>query len=379
MAQRTRSALSGLGLLVGVIVGAGMFVLPYTVARAGIVWGSVHALLAFAVLTLIHLLYGEIVFSTPGAHRLPGYAKIYLGQCAKSVSFLSALIGFYGALLVYGLLGGVFLAGLAGGDSSLWSLLFFAVGGCILFFDLERIGTINFILTFVLIGVIVLLSAFLMPHIEFARIPLVPTSEWFLPYGVFLFAFAGASAIPDVADVFRRRNERLFRRIVVLSTLIPLVLYALFIVSVVGVMGEETTKEAIFGLERFVGSWAVVLGSIMGFLAVFTSFLTLGADLKNMFIYDYSWRPILAWGVTIAVPLMLYVVGITDFVSTIGVVGALAVGIDGILILATALKTCRQNGGCRIGSFSIGRRLPWILIILLAAGVLYEIFQTLFI
>ncbi|TSC80013.1 MAG: putative amino acid permease, partial [Parcubacteria group bacterium Gr01-1014_29] len=136
MAERTRSALSGLGLLVGVIIGAGMFVLPYTIARAGIVWGSVHAGIAFAVLTFIHLLYGGIVFSTPGTHRLPGYAKIYLGKWAKNVSFLSALIGFYGALLVYGLLGGVFLAGLAGGDSSLWSLLFFAVGGCILFFDL---------------------------------------------------------------------------------------------------------------------------------------------------------------------------------------------------------------------------------------------------
>ncbi|TSC77351.1 MAG: aromatic amino acid permease, partial [Parcubacteria group bacterium Gr01-1014_29] len=270
-------------------------------------------------------------------------------------------------------LGGVFLAGLAGGDSSLWSLLFFAVGGCILFFDLRRIGTINFILTFVLIGVIVFLSALLMPHVEFARIPLVRTSEWFLPYGVFLFAFAGASVIPDVADVFRHRSEKLFRRIVVLSTLIPLALYALFIVSVVGVMGEETTREAIFGLERFVGSWAIVLGSIMGLLAVFTSYLALGADLKNMFIYDYSWRPVLAWGITAAVPFMLYFAGITDFVSIIGVVGAVAVGIDGILILATALKTCRTGSRCVIGSVSFHPIFPLILIAALSLGVAYEI------
>lgn len=356
-------------------MGAGMFVLPYAVANAGIVWGSIHALFAFGILTLVHLLYGEVVFSTAGTHRLPGYVGAYLGSGARHVAFLSALIGFYGALLVYGLLGGVFLQKLFGGTSFVWSMVFFLGGGALLAFDLRKIGTINFILTFVLIAVIILLSLLLLPYIEFTRIPTVRMEKWFLPYGVFLFAFAGASAIPDVADVFRKRNEKLFRSVVLLSTVIPFLVYALFVISVVGVMGENTERDAISGLEQFIGPWAIVLGSGIGLLAVLTSFLTLGADLKNIFVYDYSWHPLSAWGITASVPAVLFLAGITDFVFAIGVVGAVAVGIDGVLILLTALKVCRTNGGCRIGSFSIGQFLLWILIALLSTGVGYEMYH----
>ncbi len=375
MSDRMRSTFSSLGLLVGVIIGAGMFALPYAVARAGIMWGIIHAFIAFGTLTLIHLLYGEVVFSTSGTHRLPGYVGKYLGKNAQRVSFFSALVGFYGALLVYGLLGGMFLNKLFGGESFIWSLLFFIIAGFVLVFDLRKIGTINFVLTFVLIAVIILLAILLMPHVDMAKVPRMNMDNWFLPYGVFLFAFAGASAIPDVADVFRKRNERLFRRVVVLSTLIPLLLYTLFITAVVGVMGTETPPDGISGLERFIGSKAIVFGSLMGLLAVGTSFLTLGTDLKKLFIYDYSLRHYTAWGIVVAVPLLLFLLGVTDFVAAIGVVGAVAVGIDGVLILSTALRVCQKNGGCRIGSFSIGRLLPVLLIVLLSAGVIYEVVQ----
>ena len=74
---------SSMGLMIGAIIGAGMFALPHVVARAGIFWGSFHLLFAFCVVTLIHIFYSVVVAATPGKHRLPGYARIHLGVVAQ--------------------------------------------------------------------------------------------------------------------------------------------------------------------------------------------------------------------------------------------------------------------------------------------------------
>src|SRR3990167_2255813 len=223
---------SSLGLMVGAIIGAGMFALPYAIARAGIFWGLVHLFVTFSVITLIHVFYGTVVISTPGKHRLPGYARIHLWPVAGRLAFFSALGGFYGALLAYGILGGIFLSRLVpfwGWSSEMFTLLFFAGGAFALLFNLQHVGELNFFLTFVLVAVVGVFAVLLLPHMEFSNFKIIPdTSAWFLPYGIFLFAFAGASAVPDAAEAFYRGHQTpngRFRRVLVLSKTIPLLVY----------------------------------------------------------------------------------------------------------------------------------------------------------
>jgi len=354
--------------MVGVIVGAGMFALPYAVSRAGLFWGSVHLVATFLILTCIHLLYGTVITATPGKHRLPGYAKIHVGAWAGRLALLSALGGFYGALLVYGILGGSFLAVTLGlffpYTPAEYTLLFFAVGAGILLFDLQRIGTVNFVLTAALITFVGYLAFIAFPHVRLPALPAADTvAARFLPYGVFLFAFAGASAVPDVADIFRRQNSKLFRRVLIISTVIPLLIYVVFLVTILGVSGAATSPEAIFGLVETLGSKAVLIGSIVGFLAVFTSFLALGLDLKNLFRYDIGWHTGAAWLAVVSVPVGLFLLGVDDFVRVIGFVGAGAIGIDGIVILLASWRVNRA---------AVHPALPLVLIAALLAGVAFE-------
>ncbi|OGZ47265.1 MAG: hypothetical protein A3J54_01525 [Candidatus Ryanbacteria bacterium RIFCSPHIGHO2_02_FULL_45_13b] len=373
---------SSMGLMIGAIIGAGMFALPHVVARAGIFWGSFHLLFAFCVVTLIHIFYSVVVAATPGKHRLPGYARIHLGVVAQRFSFFSALGGFYGALLVYGILGGIFLSRLFPffeGGASMFTFLFFAVGALVLLGNLRGVGELNFLLTFFLIGAVGVLVVLLLPYVESSNFRIMPDkAAWFLPYGVFLFAFAGASAVPDAAEAFYRGHQTpngRFRRVLVLSTTIPLLVYVIFITSVVGVSGYVTSSDAISGLESFLGRPAVLIGSLVGFLAVFTSFLALGLDLKNIFRYDAGFSPLGAWAGVMAIPPILFAVGIQDFVSIIGLVGAIAIGIDGIIILLSALRVCRAGSRCAIGSVSFHPIFPMLLIGALSLGVLYEVFM----
>ena len=186
----TRKVFSSLGLLLGVIIGAGLFALPYAVVKAGLLWGAGHMIVAFLLLTFLHLLYGEVVFRTPGTHRLPGYARIYLGEGFSRLSLASAVFGFYGALLAYGVLGGLFLSRLWGaGSPFIFTLGFFALGAVILASRLERVGTVNFVLTVPLIFLIVFLCWLIFPNAYVSNIGFGEQAFWFLPYGVFLFAF----------------------------------------------------------------------------------------------------------------------------------------------------------------------------------------------
>lgn len=375
---------SSLGLMIGTIIGAGMFALPYAVVRVGIFWGVFHLFFTFCILTLIHIFYSIVVSATPGKHRLPGYARIHLGVGAERFAFFSAFGGFYGALLVYGILGGIFLSRLFPffeGGAVRFTFLFFVVGALVLLCNIRHVGELNFFLTFILIAVVGVFAFLLLPHMEFSNFQIIShRATWFLPYGIFLFAFAGASAVPDAAETFYRGQQASgghFRRVLVLSTGIPLLVYLVFITSVVGVSGQATSPDAIFGLEAFLGKRAVLLGSLVGFLAVFTSYIALGLDLKNMFRYDMGVSSLVAWAGVAAIPPILFFAGINDFVSLIGLVGAVAIGIDGILILLSALHVCRTGSRCVVGGVSFRPIFPLVLIIALAIGAGYELFNHL--
>ena len=65
----------GLGTLVGMIFGAGVFALPYSFAKAGVLWGSVLFFIAMFFMVVLHLMYGEVAYLTDGQHRFTGYVR----------------------------------------------------------------------------------------------------------------------------------------------------------------------------------------------------------------------------------------------------------------------------------------------------------------
>lgn len=113
------------GVIGGMIIGSGMFALPYAVSVSGF-WGAIiGAALAFFAALSIHLVYGEVVVNTREKHRLPGYAKLYLGTLVGNLSKLASILGFNAVLLIYGALGGFFLSLIFGGEYDYLGSYFF--------------------------------------------------------------------------------------------------------------------------------------------------------------------------------------------------------------------------------------------------------------
>ncbi len=89
------------GLLAATIIGAGIFALPYTFEKAGIITGLFYLVIFAGVFTLIHLMYADVIIKTEGFHRFVGYAEIYLGNIGKWLTVSVTVIGMIFVLVIY--------------------------------------------------------------------------------------------------------------------------------------------------------------------------------------------------------------------------------------------------------------------------------------
>lgn len=387
-----RLYLKGTGIMVGMIVGAGVFALPYAFAKAGVFWGVLHFTAAFIILLFLHQWYGEVAFYTKGRHRLTGYVEIFLGKKMKVLAFLTTLGAYYGSLLAYGVLGGLFLANIfnffGGYSPFIFSIAIFIIGGCLAFLNFRRIAEINFYLTIPIFGFIAYLLAIAWPHLKtdnlFPPSGLFANGNWFLPYGIWLFALSGFAALPETRDICSGFSIKNFKRIIWISLLASAVFYFIFVFAVLGVNGILTTEDALSGISAVLGAKALLLGSIIGFLAVFTSYIVLAADLKNIFKYDYKISSLPSWIAAIVPPAIIFLTGADGLVFILGLIGTFGIGILGVFIIfmrrkmAVMLKSGERDGilkpidGNKIKIYSI---FEWVVLAGIISAVVYDIYK----
>lgn len=381
----------GIGMMVGMIFGAGVFVLPYMFSRSGLFWGIFHFLAAFFVILVLNFLYAEVAYYTRGRHRFTGYTGIFLGKTAKLFAFLSTLFSYYGSLLIYGLLGGIFLSNFfPNGDlhKTAASLIFFIVGGIFSVFKLRKIGVINFYLSIPLFGFIIYLVAIAFPFIRaenfLTNLNFNFNNGWFLPYGIWIFTLSGSAVIPEVRDIFSKSPIKNFKRAILISLILCAFFSLLFGLAVWGAGNSETTEDALSGIAKVLGEKAFLLGSFVGLMAVLTSFIALATDMRSIFKYDYKIPRPLAWLMAVFPPMALFFLGMTDFVTTLGFVGAIGLGIGGVftILMARKMRKMISDGDSNDllepdnGEYmKPGRVLELIVLSGIVAGAIYEIWR----
>jgi len=387
-----RLYIKGIGMMAGLIIGAGVFALPYAFAQAGVFWGTIHLVVSLFIVYLLHQWYGEVSFYTKGRHRFVGYVEMYLGKKAKFFSLLTTLGSYYFSLLIYAIMGGIFLTNFTslfnGHTVEFMTLLFFACGGLMALFKVSRIAEINFYLTVPIVGFIVYLLFFSFPHIKtenfFSAGNLLMNKNWFLPYGVWLFSLTGFSAIPPTRDIFFNSSIKSFKRVVSISLFLAAAVYIIFIFSILGVSGSFTTVDALSGIKAVMGAKVMAIGSIIGFLAVFTSFIALAVDMKSMFRYDYKIHKFPAWLLVIVPPVIIYLKDIGGFINILAVTGSAGMGILGIFIVLMRHKIVKilkigdkEDLVAEIESkkIKIRKKLEIVILVGIISAVLYDIWN----
>lgn len=336
--------LKGIGIIVGLMFGAGVFALPYVISRAGIFWGFIHFVVAVSLTIFLLFLYARITYNTEGTHRFTGYVELILGKKFKIFSFVITMVAYYGALLAYGLLGGIFLSNFFGEHYAFaFSFLFFAVCSALALLELNKVALINFYLTIPLFGFVAYLVYMSLPFIDLNNFvsgarDMFINKSWFLPYGVWLFSLGGLAAIPVTKDIFSGSSFKDFKRVILFSVSLSAIFYCLFVFAIIGVSGENTSADALSGVLGALGSRVILAGSIMGLLAVFTSFLALAIDLRGIFRFDFKLPKTLAWVFVVVPPVLLFSFGAQDLTKILSLTGSVGLGVSGALIIFMARK-----------------------------------------
>lgn len=327
-----RTYFEAIAILVGTIIGAGVLGIPYVVARAGFVTGLVSLVFIGFMILMLNLYLGEITSRTKGRHQLVGYADRYLGHWGKKLMTLSVLVGTYGALIAYLIGVGSSVNAMLGIREVFATVGFFILASALVYLGLRTIGKWELGL-----GALVLLIILFIFFVSFSKFNVSNLTGFslrnlFIPYGVIFFAFIGTAAIPEVRSILDHDRKRL-KRAIIIGSVIPIVAYILFTIGVIAVTGLGTTEIATIGLGRAIGGYMVIVGNLFAIIAMSTSFLALGLAITWIYRYDYKIRKFWAWFLAVFPPLAIALSGLTGFVQVIGISGAVAGGIDGLLIV----------------------------------------------
>ena len=326
--------------LSGSIIGVGFLSLPYITLKVGILPMLFYFIILTALTVFIHVILGQIALKTPDFKRWPGFVGYYFGGFAKKIILIPMILGSFGVLLAYLIVGSQFLSAIFSpiiGGSLLWYvMLYFAVTSFAVYFGAKAISKLEFWAI-----VLLLVSLFLIFVKGFSKLNFenifnisqnITFSNVLLPYGAILFSLCGTALIPEVEEMVRGRKQSL-KKIIIIATLIPAIIYILFILLVLGITGAETTESALIGVKTVLGNGITSIILFIGVITTFTAFIASGLFLKKMFTYDLKLNEKVSWMIVCLAPLLLYILGFNSFIGIVSFIGGVLLSIDGILIL----------------------------------------------
>jgi len=380
-----KEVIEAVSTMVGFIIGAGILGIPFVVAKAGFMTGLFMIVLIGIVMMVVNLYIGEVNLRTKLNHQLTGLARIYLGKAGWYFMLFSVLFGLYGALIAYTVEQGNFLMALLsqffGGNQIIYSIIFFVLFGILVFIGLNCIKKSEVFMVFLIMIILAIITLFALPHVEPGNLTGFKFSNLIIPFGVVLFAYLGTASIPEVRAELKHSKDKI-KKSIILGSSIPIVIYALFALLIVGVTGIATTESAMIGLHGFLGYKAVVFGLIFGILTMATSFLAVGLALKEMYMLDFHLKNKAATSLVLIIPLIMaltiILLGINNaFYSVLNITGALAGGVGIILIVLMHWKA--KEASQREPEFSIikSRTIGCIIMLIALVGMGYVVLHTL--
>ncbi|HKL23473.1 MAG TPA: aromatic amino acid transport family protein, partial [Candidatus Nanoarchaeia archaeon] len=200
--KNLKNFIQATSILIGTIVGAGIFGLPYVFAISGLIPGIFLLLFLGAVFLLVKFCYAEVILRTDEEMEMSGYIGKYLGKNWQFLITVSLSFGLLSSLVAYIIGSGQFLSAIfvpfLGGSEIFWSLIFWAVASILLLKGISVVSKLEFFMAFILVLVVALIFGFSYSFIDAQNLSAFSWSNVLFPYGAILFALGGATALPTM-------------------------------------------------------------------------------------------------------------------------------------------------------------------------------------
>ncbi len=373
--RRQISLWEGVALIVSSTVGAGVLGIPYAVAQAGVLIGLVYIVSIGILIIGLNLLLGEVATQTKQELQLAGLARKYIGrwgEWAMTIVFYSSILG---ALLVYLIGEGKVLSQLVGGAAFWWSIGFFVIATFLIAIGVRTIKRIELFLMLGVLIVVLFIAGWSAPHVRGDYLAYTNVADLLFPYGVVLFSFFGLNAIPEVHAILVDQSNT-FKKAIVISGVITIIVYAAFALAVVGVTGVHTTQVATLGLGNAIGPIMILFGNIFAVLAMGTSYLIVGLSFRDSLHWDFHIPRWIATTIMSIIPLVLFLFGVRSFINTLDVVGGVFISIA-MLLTIWIYWSAQNRGDVPKGKFHLHHTLilAMVLVLALSFGAVYSVLK----
>lgn len=346
------------------IVGLGVFLLPAAAVASGLYFWLWFFVL-IGVIFLLHLVYGEIIFSVGEKHNLPGLVARLVSPKIKPLVWLVDFIWIELVVLLYLVALGKFVPLILPIEPVVIKLATAIIAAVIAALALNPFAKIETVLSFLLIALFAVIGLSLAPQVQLQNFSTNAAQPYFA-YGIILFALAGFTALPLVYDLVGK-NTRVFRRVNLTALAIVALIYILFTIALVGTFGPAVSEESLASLARSAPKLLVIVAVVLAVLNILTTFISIIFYLIRGLADDFKLKRSLAWSLII-LPVFIFVfLPIERLASLADIVGSVFIGLHLIFLLWCYVKLPQ------VQYFGIPKAIAWLLIILFLLGVVQSV------
>jgi len=365
-----------IAILVGTIIGVGLFTIPYVINKAGIITLFVYLPVLGIIEYFLLKIYAQIVLSTKKIHRTPGYVAKYFGKKYRFFALAVVMLSNYGSILAYIIIGGIFshqlLSPFLGGSIFVYATSLFCLEIFIVLFGLKLIAKTEVFMTSALMLVIAMIIGRGWAHVDISNFSAINWEHIFLPYGPIFFAVGGMNAVPEICRLLDKQKEKITSAIA-WGTGISVLITLVFVTMVVGVTGAQTTPDTLAGLNIVFGNGVVVLALIFGLLSIITSFLVATQSMREVYWWDFNMNKNIAWALACGIPYLAYLVGLQNLTKVVSLTGAFTGGVLGIILIWLVIVVQKKAEQPSIIKTKLSKQLAFIFSLLFVFGLVYEV------
>lgn len=342
MIKKIYGYLNSIGIFVAATIGAGIFALPKTFELGGWILGTIYLFSLSGILIYAHYIYW-LALQKRGNPSLLGLVNSELGGLAKQVGFVSIILGLLLTLTAYLVLGGEFLQRIFDLPAYALVLGFWAICSLPILFNFSRFVLLEVLGSIFMVGVIIYLFVTAPEGGRFFSMEAFNFKNMFLPFGPFIAALAGWTAIePMIKESIKDNTSKRPLKVLTYGALAVVILYLIFSVAIVG-SSSAVSSDSISGIDLLPAA-AVLMLSFLGLFAIWTSYLPVVLEIKKALHRDLKFSEAISFMVPILLPILGVWAGLNNFFGIVSFVGGVFLSIEYVLIIFASERALGLQG-----------------------------------
>lgn len=382
------SLIGAILLIAGCCVGAGMLGLPVLSALAGFKPSLIMFVICWLFMVATGLLLLEVNLWFKEEIHIVSMAERTLGKTGKAVSWFVFLFLFYSLMVAYIAASGSLVSDFVTSSLNyamphyMGSFIFCCLFGLLLYLGTGAMDWFNRILMGGLIISYVLLVGTGLPHVDPSLLKHQDWSAATMVIPALIVSFGYHNLVPSLTTYLDRKQNKLIKAIVIGSS-IPLVIYLLWELLILGLVPLQDFREALDqgeiateALKNAVGSsWILDIAQSFAFFAIVTSLLSVALSFVDFLADGLNIKKTPAGklalaGLVLAPPFVCALIYPTIFLVALNYAGGYgAVILFGILPVLMAWKG-RYTQKLGHAQLVPGGKIVLALIMIFAVGVI---------